>query len=130
MPLLCSAGGNAGIAAAYAAKKVGVRCSVFIPEGVSESTINLLREQDADVVIRGRIYLEALSAAQQAVEKENAALVILPFSDLPVKLTPLLFSVMVPAYDNPIIWEGHASMIHEIAEQLGHRPNGIFCRCV
>ena len=35
---------------------------------------------------------------------------------------------MVPAYDNPIIWEGHASMIPEIQDQLGSvKPDAIFC---
>lgn len=37
--------------------------------------------------------------------------------------------VMVPGYDDPILWEGHASMVHEIQRQLpdGARPDAIFC---
>jgi len=35
---------------------------------------------------------------------------------------------MVPAYDNLILWEGHASMITEAHEQLGNqKPDAIFC---
>lgn len=34
---------------------------------------------------------------------------------------------MVPAYDNPVLWEGHSSMIHEIKEQIPSEPNAIFC---
>ena len=34
---------------------------------------------------------------------------------------------MVPAYDDPIIWEGHASMIEEIQRDLGQKPTAIFC---
>jgi threonine dehydratase len=35
--------------------------------------------------------------------------------------------VMVPAYDSPILWQGHASMIKEIAYQVPNRPDAIFC---
>jgi L-serine/L-threonine ammonia-lyase len=34
---------------------------------------------------------------------------------------------MVPAYDNPVLWEGHGSMIKEIAEELEMPPDAIFC---
>lgn len=36
---------------------------------------------------------------------------------------------MVPAYDEPLLWEGHGSMIPEIARQLpsGTKPDAIFC---
>lgn len=35
--------------------------------------------------------------------------------------------VMVPAYDHPTVWQGHASMVHEIANQLPSKPDAIFC---
>ena len=36
---------------------------------------------------------------------------------------------MVPGYDHPLVWEGHASMVHEIKRQLpeGITPDAIFC---
>lgn len=34
---------------------------------------------------------------------------------------------MVPAYDDPVVWEGHSSMIIEIAAQLPEKPDAIFC---
>lgn len=39
---------------------------------------------------------------------------------------PSLDSIFVPAYDDPIIWEGHSSMI---ARQLPNKvkPDAIFC---
>lgn len=41
----------------------------------------------------------------------------------------ILRRVMVPAYDDPILWQGHSSIIHEITRQLppGTRPDAIFC---
>lgn len=36
---------------------------------------------------------------------------------------------MIPAYDDPILWEGHASLVHEIKSQLPDDtvPDAIFC---
>lgn len=36
-------------------------------------------------------------------------------------------SVLIPAYDDPVIWEGHSSMIPEIKSQLQHKPDVVFC---
>lgn len=35
--------------------------------------------------------------------------------------------VMVPAYDDPVIWDGHSSMITEIHAQLPRKPDAIVC---
>ncbi|PPQ89084.1 hypothetical protein CVT25_006456 [Psilocybe cyanescens] len=106
--LVIASGGNAGLAAACAAKSLGLKCSVFIPEGVTESTLALLKREGAEVIVGGRQYSDALKSAGELVAKEPHA-------------------VMVPAYDNPTIWEGHSSMIHEISHQLGQEPAAIFC---
>jgi len=34
---------------------------------------------------------------------------------------------MVPAYDDPKLWLGHSSMVHEIHKQLQKEPDAIFC---
>jgi len=34
---------------------------------------------------------------------------------------------MVPSYDDPIVWEGHSSMVTEISTQLNKKPDVIFC---
>ncbi|KAG7097364.1 hypothetical protein E1B28_004714 [Marasmius oreades] len=106
--LIIASGGNAGYAAACAARTLGVKCTVYIPQGVAQTTLDLLDAQDAQVVVIGKLYLEALNAAQEAVSSDSNA-------------------VMVPAYDNPVVWEGHSSMIDEISTQLGKKPDAIFC---
>ena len=35
--------------------------------------------------------------------------------------------VMVPAYDDPLVWEGHSSMIREIDDEISKKPSAIFC---
>ncbi|KAH9483729.1 Serine dehydratase-like [Psilocybe cubensis] len=106
--VVIASGGNAGLAAACAAKSLGLKCSVFIPEGVTATTLALLKREGAEVIVGGRQYSEALKRAEELVAKEPHA-------------------VMVPAYNDPTVWEGHSSMIHEIRNQLGQEPDAIFC---
>jgi len=61
-----ASGGNAGLAAACAARTLEVKCTVYIPEGVTEGTLALLKQERAEVVVIGRFYAEASEAAQRA----------------------------------------------------------------
>ncbi|KAI9434000.1 tryptophan synthase beta subunit-like PLP-dependent enzyme [Lactarius indigo] len=108
--VVCASGGNAGLAAAYAAQVLGVPCAIYLPNGVDARTRAFLRDVGAEVVVTGRFYLEALRAAEAAVRTQPNA-------------------VLVPAYDHPTLWEGHASMIAEIQTQLprGIKPAAVFC---
>ncbi|KAF5372114.1 hypothetical protein D9758_005033 [Tetrapyrgos nigripes] len=108
--LVIASGGNAGYAAACAARNLGIRCTVYLPKFSTPSTIKVLKEQDAEVVVIGSFYAETLEKAKEVVTTEEKA-------------------VLVPAYDDPTVWEGHGSMIEEIAEQLppGKKPTSIFC---
>ena len=36
-------------------------------------------------------------------------------------------SVLVPGYDDPLLWEGHASMVAEMQRQLPRQPHVIVC---
>jgi len=74
--LVIASGGNAGLAAASAARTFGLRCSVFIPEGVTKTTLQLLEREKAEVVVIGRHYAEALKAAQEMVAKNQQAWVV------------------------------------------------------
>ncbi|KAG6821142.1 hypothetical protein H0H93_005362 [Arthromyces matolae] len=106
--LVLASGGNAGLAVACAADDLKVKCSVYLPEGALQSTVDSLHRHHAAVQLVGRFYAEALNAAQAAVEADPNA-------------------VMVPAYDDEILWEGHGSMVSEISSQLGSKPDAFFC---
>ena len=71
--LIIASGGNAGLAAACAANVLKLRCTVFLPHGVSQSTIDFMRKEGAEVVIGGDCYLQALQRAQAAVDAEAKA---------------------------------------------------------
>ena len=126
MHLIIASGGNAGLGAACAANVLNVRCTVYITEGVSEEMHNFLKKERAEVVIAGKYYAQALERAEDAVEREENAYV--SAGCFKIMLTDKYYCrVMVPAYDNPIVWQGHASMIKEIVYQVPNKPDAIFC---
>ncbi|KAG6878102.1 hypothetical protein C0992_008590 [Termitomyces sp. T32_za158] len=106
--LIIASGGNAALALASAAQTLAVTCTVYLPEGAAQSTIDILRRSNADVVVAGRFYAEALHAAQLRTATDPHA-------------------VLAPAYDHETLWEGHASIVTEIAAQLPAKPDAIFC---
>jgi L-serine/L-threonine ammonia-lyase len=71
--LIAASGGNAGLAAACASNAFHVRCTVFLPAWATQSTIDVLKRQKAEVKVVGLHYAEALKAAQAAVDAEENA---------------------------------------------------------
>jgi len=87
-----SSGGNAGLAVAYAGRRLGVPVTVVVPETASERARGLIRDQAAEVVVHGRSWQEAHDHAQTLLSEGVAYL---------------------HPFDDPLIWEGHASLITE-----------------
>ncbi|KAI0797773.1 tryptophan synthase beta subunit-like PLP-dependent enzyme [Abortiporus biennis] len=107
--LVVASGGNAGLAAATVANVLGMKCTVFLPEGATQPVLNFFKQEGAIVKTIGSCYAQALKAAKEEVATRSNA-------------------VLVPAYEHPDIWEGHGSMINEISKQLdGVKPDAIFC---
>ena len=92
-----SSGGNAGLAAAYAGNKLGIKTTVFLPKTSNQIFINALRLENAQVIIHGDVWDEANEAALSFAKEHNAG--------------------FVPPFDHPLIWHGHSTMIDEIAEE-------------
>lgn len=93
-----SSGGNAGLAIAYAGRKLGVPVTVVVPESTRARARQLIVAQDADVIVHGQSWQEAHAHAQSLLDAE--AMYLHPF-------------------DDPVVWEGHASVI---AETLAREP--------
>lgn len=96
--LVSSSGGNAGCAAAYAAKVLGVRITVFVPKTTKEVYINDMKAYGAKVHITGEVWDETHREAMQFADDNNCA--------------------YIPPFDHPLIWQGHASIIHEMLWQM------------
>jgi threonine dehydratase len=71
--VVIASGGNAGIAVAAAAKEIGVRCEVYVPEVSSAAKRSRLAALGATVVVAGSAYADA-AAACVARQIETGAL--------------------------------------------------------
>ncbi len=93
---ISSSGGNAGIAVAYAGRKLGIPVLVVVPETTSQQALAVLRQEEAHVKIHGSTWQEAHTYAVQ-LSQESKAVYLHPF-------------------DNPLLWTGHATVIDEVRQ--------------
>lgn len=94
--LLSSSGGNAGIAVAYAGRRLGLPVVVVVPETTREWPKTLIRRQGAEVIVHGKSWMEANEHLMSLRQPTDA---------------------FIHPFDDPLLWEGHASMIAEAATQ-------------
>lgn len=76
--VIAASGGNFGLAVAYAARTLGHRAEIFVPDTSPAAKIDRVREQGADVHVVAGFYHEA-SAAARARAGESGALWMHPF---------------------------------------------------
>lgn len=63
--VIAASGGNHGLAVAYAARALGQRAEIFVPEIAHPVKIEALKAQGATVHVTGRDYAEAYEASEQ-----------------------------------------------------------------
>ncbi|NWV12755.1 SDSL protein, partial [Ptilonorhynchus violaceus] len=68
---VCSSGGNAGLAAAYAAKKLGLPITVVVPGNSGPTPVRKLEELGATVEVYGKVWDDANRRAQELVKTEG-----------------------------------------------------------
>ncbi|NXW95577.1 SDSL protein, partial [Alopecoenas beccarii] len=100
-----STGGNAGLAAAYAAKKLGLPVTVVVPSTTGPGTVRKLEELGAEVEVSGQVWDEANTRALELAETEGW--------------------VSIHPFDHPLVWQGHASLVQELKDSLDTRPDAI-----
>ena len=101
--IVASSGGNAGLAAAYAGRRLGLPTLVVVPETTSARAQALLAREGAEVRVIGASFQEANAHAHLLLGPEDA---------------------FIHPFDDPLLWEGHAGMIDEVA-QAGLRPDAV-----
>lgn len=100
---ISSSGGNAGLAVAYAGRKLGVPVIVVVPESTSDRARHLLQLEGSEVIVHGKMWSEANELAMSLLTEQDAFL---------------------HPFDDPLLWQGHASMIDEVVED-GVRPDAV-----
>lgn len=100
---ISSSGGNAGLAVAYAGRKLGVAVVVVVPKTTPERARRFIAGQDAEVIVHGDTWNEADVFARGLVREHDA---------------------FIHPFDDELLWMGHASMIDEIARSAS-QPDAI-----
>jgi L-serine/L-threonine ammonia-lyase len=100
---ISSSGGNAGLAVAYAGRRLNVPVVVVVPETTSERAKHLLSLEGAEVIVDGTSWDEANKLALSLKTEQDAFL---------------------HPFDDPLLWHGHGSMIDEVVAE-GVRPNAV-----
>jgi threonine dehydratase len=97
--VIIASGGNAGIAAADAARALGLRCEVFVPELTSPAKRATLVALGAQVQVGGATYAEALAACLARQQASGA--------------------LLLHAYDQPEVVAGGGTLALEIEAEAG-----------
>ena len=95
---VASSGGNAGLSLAYAARLRGGKVTVVVPESTNVRMRDMIAFQGAEVVVHGHNW--------------NAA------DELARKITAEQGAVYVSPFDDPLLWEGHSTLIDEVVADL------------
>jgi threonine dehydratase len=70
--VVAASGGNHGAAVAYAAQRLGLPATIFVPSIASPAKIERIRSYGANLVIAGERYADALAASEALVAATNA----------------------------------------------------------
>ncbi|WP_084599761.1 threonine/serine dehydratase [Actinoplanes subtropicus] len=96
--IVAASGGNAGLAAAYSARELGVPAEVYVPSTAPAVKVDKLRKLGASVVRTGNEYAEAYAAAVEWAQASGA--------------------YFCHAYDDPDMVAGNGTLGLELAEQI------------
>ncbi|WDH37966.1 pyridoxal-phosphate dependent enzyme [Pseudomonas chlororaphis] len=94
--VVCPSGGNAGLATAMAAASLGLQACIVVPQTTAQTTRERIARTGAEVLVHGQVWDQA---NERALQLSSAA-----------------DSEYVPAFDHPVLWQGHSSMVDEILE--------------
>jgi threonine dehydratase len=119
-----ASGGNHGAAVAYAAKTLGIRARIFVPEISSPAKLQRIRDYGADLVVIGARYAEALAASERWVA-ESGALAVHAFDQVTTLLgqgtVAAEIEEQMPGVDTLLVAIGGGGLIGGIAAWCGGR---------
>jgi L-serine/L-threonine ammonia-lyase len=111
-----ASGGNAGLAVAYTGQQMGLPVTVVVPESTKENMRQRIRSLGANLEVVGENWNAAHEYTLGLAEAED--------------------TYYVHPFDHPQLWAGHASLVHELREDMAEAPDlilvsvgggGLFC---
>ncbi len=70
--VVAASGGNHGVAVAYAARRLGVPATIFVPGITSPAKLERIRSYRAELIVGGALYADALAASEVHVTATGA----------------------------------------------------------
>ncbi|NTW03289.1 MAG: pyridoxal-phosphate dependent enzyme, partial [Oscillochloris sp.] len=101
--LISASGGNAGLAVAYAGRRLGLPTSVIVPQTTSAWARAMIRREGAQVIEHGAAWDDAHAFAQTLLDAETA---------------------YIHPFDDPLVWAGNSTLVDELAA-TGLRPGAV-----
>jgi L-serine/L-threonine ammonia-lyase len=99
--VVCSSGGNAGLAVAHAGRVLEMDVTIVVPERTGERARQLILREGASLVVHGDAWDDAHAYA--------------------VELAGGSGSAYIHPFDDPAVWRGHSAIISEV-HAAGMRP--------
>jgi L-serine/L-threonine ammonia-lyase len=96
--VVSASGGNAGFAVAWAARRLGLGATIVVPASASGRARQLITDQGAELEIHGADWDDA--------------------HDRAVGLAAATGARYIHPFDDPVVWQGHATLVHEIARTI------------
>ena len=122
--VVAASGGNHGAAVAYAAQRLGIRATIFVPTITSPAKVDRIRAYGAETVVGGDRYADALAASQQRIA-ETGALGVHAFDQVETLLgqgtVGLEIEADAPDADTLLVAVGGGGLIGGVAAWLGGR---------
>ncbi|MEQ1502517.1 MAG: pyridoxal-phosphate dependent enzyme [Myxococcota bacterium] len=96
--VVASSGGNAGYAVAWSARRLGIPSTVVVPSRTSHRMRSLIAAEGAEIVVHGEVWDDAHARAQVLADETGG--------------------VLIHPFDDPEVWAGHATLVHEVAAAI------------
>jgi threonine dehydratase len=103
--VVAASGGNHGVAVAFAAQRLGIPATIFVPSVCSPAKIERIRAYGAEVVVGGDLYADALAASEERIAATGA--------------------LSIHAYDQVETLLGQGTLGLELEDQLRLQGQGI-----
>ena len=92
--VVCASGGNAGVAATMAARQCGVPVTIVVPQSTAASVREAITARGATLIVHGAFWDESHALATTLAREQGA--------------------VYVHPFDDPLLWDGHATLVDEV----------------
>ena len=104
--VICASAGNHAQGVALAAKKLGIKAVIVMPQTTPEIKVRSVRDHGARVVLKGDAFDEAAAHAQELIQKHGYT--------------------YIPPYDDPDVIAGQGTVAMEIMWQFSKPIHAIF----